>query len=96
MTPLILPILFLIFVIESPNATVSIVTSIIPFFSPILMVLRLAITSVPLWEVATAFVLLVGTFVGMIWVAGRIYRVGILSYGKTPGLREIARWATYR
>ncbi|MEF8816061.1 MAG: ABC transporter permease [Salinibacter sp.] len=96
MTPLILPILFLVFIIESPNATVSVVTSIIPFFSPILMVLRMAITTVPLWEIVTAFVLLVGTFVGMIWVAGRIYRVGILSYGKTPSLREIARWATYR
>jgi ABC-2 type transport system permease protein len=70
--------------------------SIIPLFSPILMVLRAAITTVPFWEIATAFVLLVVTFVGMIWVAGRIYRVGILSYGKTPSLREIARWATYR
>jgi ABC-2 type transport system permease protein len=96
MTPLILPILFLVFVIESPNATVSVVTSLIPFFSPILMVLRVAITSVPLWEVVAAFILLVGTFVGVIWVAGRIYRVGILSYGNTPSLRELLRWATYR
>lgn len=96
MTPLVLPILFLVFIIESPNATVSVVMSIIPLFSPILMVLRIAITAVPLWEIATAFVLLVGSFVGMIWIAGRIYRVGILSYGKTPSLREIARWATYR
>ena len=96
MTPLILPILFLVFIIESPNATASVVMSIIPLFSPILMVLRAAITTVPFWEIATAFVLLVATFVGMIWVAGRIYRVGILSYGKTPSLREIARWATYR
>jgi len=96
MTPLILPILFLVFIIESPNATVSVVMSIIPLFSPILMVLRIAITAVPLWEIATAFVLLVGSFVAMIWIAGRIYRVGILSYGKTPSLREIARWATYR
>lgn len=96
MTPLILPILFLVFIIESPNATVSVIMSIIPLFSPILMVLRIAITAVPLWEILTAFVLLVGTFVGMIWLAGRVYRVGILSYGKTPSLREIARWATYR
>ncbi len=94
-SPLILPLLFLIFIIESPNATVSVVTSMIPLFSPILMVLRIAITSVPVWEIATAFVLLIGTFVGTIWVAGRIYRVGILSYGKTPGFRELARWVTY-
>lgn len=96
MSPLILPLLFLIFIIESPNATVSVVMSIIPFFSPILMILRVAITTVPFWEVATAFVLLIGTFVGTIWVAGRIYRVGILSYGKTPGFREVVRWVTYK
>jgi ABC-2 type transport system permease protein len=95
MFPLILPILFLIFIIESPNTTASIVMSMIPFFSPILMVLRAAITTVPVWEIATAFVLLIGTFIGMIWVAGRIYRVGILSYGKTPGFRELAKWVTY-
>jgi ABC-2 type transport system permease protein len=95
MSPLILPILFLIFIIESPNATLSVVTSMIPLFSPILMVLRAAITNVPLWEIATAFLLLVGSFVGTIWLAGRIYRVGILSYGKTPGFREIAKWVTY-
>jgi ABC-2 type transport system permease protein len=95
MFPLILPILFLVFIVESPNATASVVMSMIPFFSPILMVLRAAITSVPVWQIASAFLLLVGTFVGMIWVAGRIYRVGILSYGKTPGFRELAKWVTY-
>ena len=95
MFPLILPILFLVFIIESPNAMASVVMSMIPLFSPILMVLRAAITTVPVWEIATAFVLLMATFVGMIWVAGRVYRVGILSYGKTPGFREIAKWITY-
>jgi ABC-2 type transport system permease protein len=45
---------------------------------------------------AAAFGLLVVTFLGMIWLAGRIYRIGILSYGKTPSLREIAQWVTYR
>jgi ABC-2 type transport system permease protein len=95
MTPLILPILFLIFVIEAPNATASVVLSMVPFFSPILMVLRAAITSVPVWQIVVAFALLIATFVGTIWVAGRVYRVGILSYGKTPSLREIATWVTY-
>lgn len=95
MSPLVLPLLFLVFIIESPNATISVVMSMIPLFSPILMVLRIAITSVPFWEIATAFGLLVLSFLGTIWAAGRIYRVGILSYGKTPGLREILRWVTY-
>ena len=96
MTPLILPILFLAFVLESPDATVSIVLSLVPFFSPILMMLRAAITTVPAWQMGLAVGLLGAAFLGMIWLAGRIYRVGILSYGKTPSLREIARWATYR
>ena len=96
MTPLILPILFLTFVLESPDATISVVLSLIPFFSPILMMLRAAITTVPAWEMAAAFGLLVATFVAVIGLAGRIYRIGILSYGKTPGFREIARWVTYR
>jgi len=95
MAPLIIPILFLVFVVESPNATASVVMSIVPFFSPILMVLRAAITTVPIWQIGLAFGLLVATFVGMIGLAGRIYRVGILSYGKTPGFRDLARWVTY-
>lgn len=93
--PLILPILFLIFVVESPNATTSVVMSMIPLFSPILMVLRTAIASVPLWQTATALLLLVAAFGITIWGAGRIYRVGILSYGQTPSLREFLRWITY-
>ncbi len=96
MTPLILPLLFLAFVLESPDAMISVVLSLIPFFSPILMMLRAAITPVPVWEMAVAFGLLIATFVVMIWLAGRIYRVGILSYGKTPSVREIAQWVTYR
>jgi len=95
MIPLILPVLFFVFIVESPNATASVVLSHVPLFSPILMVLRAAVTSVPTWEILLAFGLLVLTFLAMIWVAGRIYRIGILSYGKTPSLRELVRWATY-
>jgi ABC-2 type transport system permease protein len=95
MMPLILPILFLVYVLEAPNAVASVVLSMVPFFSPILMVLRAAVTTVPVWEIALSFGLLVLTFLGTIWLAGRIYRVGILSYGKTPGFREIAKWVTY-
>ena len=94
--PLIVPIIFIYFLIESPDALLSVVLSIIPFFSPVLMVARMALTEVPLWQTVLAFLLLVGTFVGAIWLSSRIYRVGILMYGKKPGLRELLRWATYR
>lgn len=94
--PLIIPIVFIYFLIESPDAPVSVLMSMVPFFSPVLMVTRAAITSVPFWQIGLSFALLVGTFVGAIWVSSRIYRVGILMYGKKPSLRELIRWATYR
>jgi len=93
--PLIIPIVLLFFLLETPNATLSVVTSMIPFFAPVLMVARVAVTDVPFWQVGGAFLLLVGTFVGTIWASGRIYRVGILMYGKKPGVRELLRWMTY-
>lgn len=92
---IIVPIIFMSFLIESPNSTLSIILSMIPFFSPILMVVRVAITDVPLWQSGLAFVLLVATFIGAIWISARIYRVGILMYGKKPGFRDLARWFRY-
>ena len=93
--PLIIPIVVLFFMLEAPNATFSVVMSVIPFFSPVLMVARIAVADVPFWQVGGAFLLLAGTFLGAIWLSGRIYRIGILMYGKKPSLREIGRWLTY-
>lgn len=67
----------------------------IPFFSPVLMVARVAVADVPLWQVGGALVLLAATFIAAIWISGRIYRIGILMYGKKPSLRELLRWMTY-
>jgi ABC-2 type transport system permease protein len=94
--PLIIPILFVTFVVETPDSTLSLVLSLVPFFSPILMPLRMTAASVPLWQTLLSFVLLVGGFVITIWIASRIYRIGIFMYGKTPSFAEIAKWATYR
>jgi ABC-2 type transport system permease protein len=93
MIPLLIPILLLSFMIEAPNAMLATVLSMIPFFSPILMPLRLALASVPVWQTLLAVVLLALTFIAMIWVAGRIYRVGIFMYGKPPSVSEVLRWA---
>jgi ABC-2 type transport system permease protein len=90
--PIIIPIIFIAFVIESPNAPLSVILSLIPFFSPILMVVRLGSTSVPFYEVAASFASLVGAFFGAIWLSGRIYRIGILMYGKKASFRDLARW----
>ena len=67
----------------------------VPFFSPILMVVRIAVTEVPFWQVALSFLLLAGTFVGAVWVSSRIYRVGILLYGKKATLKDLFRWLRY-
>jgi ABC-2 type transport system permease protein len=93
---IIIPMLFISVIVESPNSTLAIALSMIPFFSPVLMVLRIAVTEVPFWQALLAFLLLCATFVGAIWICGRIYRVGILMYGKKPTLRDLARWLRYQ
>lgn len=95
MMPIIVSIVFLQAVIEAPNSTLSVALSLIPFTAPIPMVVRVAMIDVPLWQLALSLTLLAGTFVGAVWVSSRIYRVGILSYGKKPSLKEIIKWMRY-
>jgi ABC-2 type transport system permease protein len=94
--PLVVPLMFVTFVVESPDSLISLLLSLVPFFSPIIMPLRMTAASVPFWQTLLAFGLLVGGFVFTIWVAARIYRIGIFMYGKTPSLTEVVKWATYR
>ncbi|MEM1095339.1 MAG: ABC transporter permease [Bacteroidota bacterium] len=97
--PLMMPVIIafaLIFPIaEAPNTTLAVVTSLIPFFSPLLMVVRLAVTEVPMWQLLASVALLIATFVGAIWVSARIYRVGILMYGKKPTIKDLVKWVRY-
>lgn len=95
MVPIILPMLFLGRVAQDPDSTFSIITSMIPFFAPMLMPVRVAMTDVPAWEYITAVILMTGTFVGLIWLSSRIYRVGILMYGKKASFKEMAKWIRY-
>jgi ABC-2 type transport system permease protein len=90
--PIVIPMMMIGPVIESPDSALAFWLSIIPFFSPILMTVRIAATAVPFWQTGLALVLLVGAFMGSIWVSSRIYRVGILMYGKRPSFRDILRW----
>lgn len=93
MIPIILPLFFLPYLIEQPDAPLSVFMSIFPFSSPTMMMVRMAVTSVPVWQVLLAFVLLALGFMVMIWIAARVYRVGILMYGKKATLRDLLRWA---
>ncbi|MGB0177988.1 MAG: ABC transporter permease, partial [Owenweeksia sp.] len=93
--PLIASIIVLIRALDNPDGAIAFWFSIIPFTSPIVMMARIPF-SVPWWELALSMLLLVGAFLAMTWIAGRIYRTGILMYGKKPKLKELFKWITYR
>jgi len=80
---------------ENPNGVAVTILSLIPFFGPSLMFLRIALGSAPAWQIAASIILLVVTIIAVTWVAARIYRVGVLMYGKRPTLPELARWLRY-
>lgn len=82
-------------IVPAPNSTLARVVSLIPFCSPLLMNLRISLTTVSPWEIGLSFLLMSVTILGILWVASRIYRVGILMYGKKPNLPEIMRWLKY-
>ena len=92
MMPIILSIVFISPILESPNSSLAVTMSLIPLTSPVPMVVRLAVTDVPMWEVLLSFSLLVGSFLVVIWVSSRIYRVGVLMYGKKATFRDVIRW----
>ncbi|MCZ6824600.1 MAG: ABC transporter permease, partial [Gemmatimonadetes bacterium] len=98
-TPLVLLIVvgfvLVISVIETPDSPWAVVGSLIPLFSPMIVPARLAISHVPLWELAVSLTLLVLSLLGAAWVAGRIYRVGVLMRGKRPSLPELLRWVRH-
>jgi ABC-2 type transport system permease protein len=93
--PIILSIMVMMSAIKSPEGPIAFWFSIIPFTSPIVMMARLPF-GVPTWQLILSMVLLIATFVGMVWVAGKIYRTGILMYGKKPSWKEIGKWLMYK
>jgi ABC-2 type transport system permease protein len=92
MMPLILSVVFYPMVLAAPDSTLSVVLSLIPFFAPLLMFLRMTAVSPPAWQVALSMGLMLVSIAVLTWAAARIYRVGILMYGKRPTFPEILRW----
>jgi ABC-2 type transport system permease protein len=82
-------------VIANPSSPLSRIISLIPFCTPLIMYLRISLAMPPVWEIALSIVLMIATICAILWVASRIYRVGILMYGKKPNLPEILRWLKY-
>jgi ABC-2 type transport system permease protein len=76
----------------NPTSTLARVTSMFPFSAPIIMPLRMSLVPIPPWEMAVSIIGLIISFVAVILLAARIYRVGLLMYGKRPSFRELARW----
>jgi ABC-2 type transport system permease protein len=99
MFPIIIPLMLAIYVgffavIENPHGTVSVVFSHIPLTSPIVMLMRIPF-GVPWWEILISMLVLFATFALVVWFAAKIYRVGILMYGKKPTYKELYKWLKY-
>jgi ABC-2 type transport system permease protein len=99
MLPIIMPLMLAVYigiftVIEDPHGTVSTVFSFIPLTSPVVMLMRIPF-GVPLWQQLVSFLILIGTFMFTVWFAAKIYRVGILMYGKKPSYKELMKWIKY-
>lgn len=80
---------------NNPDGPLAVWCSMIPFTSPIVMMVRLSFDA-PLWQLVLSLVILYGVALGLIWSAGKIYRVGILMYGKKPSLKEMWQWLFYK
>ncbi|AUD02855.1 ABC transporter permease [Spirosoma pollinicola] len=95
MMPIIAAIAFAQIAVRDPDGPLAFWTSIIPFTSPVVMMVRIPF-GVPVWELALSMILLVLGFVGTTWLAARIYRVGILMYGKKVSFKELSKWVFYK
>ncbi|WP_046757363.1 ABC transporter permease [Kordia jejudonensis] len=99
MMPIIMPLVLAVYVggftvLEDPHGVVATVFSYIPFTSPVVMLMRIPF-GVPIWQQLLSVAILYITFTGTVWFASKIYRVGILMYGKKPSYKEIFKWLKY-
>jgi len=95
MLPLTIGYMMTVNVMQNPEGNIAFWGSMIPFTSPVVMLARLPV-GVPLWQIALSLTLLVLGFIFTVWLAGRIYRTGILMYGKKPSWKELIKWVTYK
>lgn len=97
--PIIMPLMLSVYVgffsvVNDPNSTMAVAFSLFPLTSPIVMLMRIPF-GVPFWQIAVSIVLLFGTFLLVVWFAAKIYRIGILMYGKKPSWKELYKWLKY-
>jgi ABC-2 type transport system permease protein len=93
---IVLPLVVAVFmmgpILRAPDSPIAVWTSMIPFLSPLLMYVRIAVQPPPAWQIALSLILLMATIAGILLLCARIYRVGVLMYGKRPTLPEIVKW----
>jgi ABC-2 type transport system permease protein len=83
------------FVWRQPDSVMATAVSLFPFFTPFAMFLRIAVQQPPLWQIGLSIVLMLAAIFGAVWLAAKIYRIGILMYGKRPTLTEVGKWLKY-
>ena len=93
--PIIFGLIFAMVAATDPMGSVAFWMSMFPLTSPMVMVARIPF-GIPAWEIALSLVLLAIGFIAMVWLAGKIYRVGIFMYGKKPSIKELIRWVNYK
>jgi ABC-2 type transport system permease protein len=94
-SPLVVSVVMMVYVMQNPSSTISVVMSLLPPFTPIIMYMRICSQMPPPWEVWLSVALLAASVWGMVWFAARIYRIGVLMYGKRATLPEMIRWLRY-
>lgn len=99
MLPILMPLILAVYVgvftvIDDPHGTVSMIFSFVPFTSPVVMLMRIPF-GVPIWQQIVSLIILIGTFTSTVWFAAKIYRVGILMYGKKASYKELFKWLKY-
>jgi len=93
--PLVLSVFMLSAAVRTPDAPAVVWMSMIPFFAPVLMYARIVVQTPPAWQIALSLFVLIGTIAGIMVLCARIYRIGVLIYGKRPNLPEILKWIKY-
>lgn len=79
-------------IMVDPDSTLAVFASLFPLTSPINMITRIAVTDVPIWQILVSFALLIFSFYGIMWISAKIYRVGILMYGKKASFGDLLKW----
>jgi ABC-2 type transport system permease protein len=88
-----LPMVATIFFVGQPDSTISVIVSLIPIFTPMVMFMRICVQTPPAWQIALSIALTIGATWLMFRGAAKVFRIGILMYGKRPTIPEILRWA---